>query len=210
MKNIRFGVLLIILQLVTAPIYCNASIAADAIHFTESQLAEAHNHVFIANVTSKIIGVSHTYYVFQVIEYLKAPINTSTIYFTANSGSEIAVSPATIFSEGVEYIIFCDEISEEYDITGNHYQYRLLSSVKPSEIENIRKTVLAEKAAESEHNIAPEVKIIDREPGQPNEQNIDPETVKRNRAETNTLLAIVYICIAGIYLFLIPVMKKGV
>lgn len=196
--------------MVTTPIYCKASIAADAIQFTESELAETHNHVFIANVTNKIIGVSHTYYVFQVIEYLKAPVNTSTIYFTANGGSEIAVSPATIFYEGVEYIIFCNEISEEYDISENYFRYRLLNSVKPAEIEKIRKMVQAEKAAEIEHTIAPEISVIDREHEQPVELNIDPEMVKKNRADTNTLFAIVFLCFAGIYLTLIPVMKKGV
>jgi hypothetical protein len=210
--------LVIILILNSAPIDCSASIAADADQPTTLELAEIFNHVFIVNVTSKIETTDRTFYVFNVTEYIKTPVNSSTLYFTAYGGSKIMVSPATTFYLGLDYLFFCDEINEEYSITGLHYNYKLLDSVNPTEIEDIRKTLMALQAATIEHTIAsPEIAIEDRELEQPVEplvnpgtkNDLDPETVKENRAQDNRLLTIVYLCIAGIYITLIPVMKNG-
>ncbi|MCJ7731577.1 hypothetical protein MUP51_04615 [Candidatus Bathyarchaeota archaeon] len=219
MKIIRMGLMVIILLLIITPAYCNASITAEDDQSTALELAEIFNHVFIVNVASKIVTNDRTYYVFNVIEYLKEPVNSSTIFLTAYGGSEIAVTPSTTFYLGLNYLFFCDEINEESSITGNHYQYMLLNSVDPEEIQNIRKSILAEKAAYVEGSVAtPEIAIEDREREQPVEPLINPptksiyldlETAKENRANDNTLLTIVYLCIAGIYIILIPGMKNG-
>ena len=218
MKIIRLGLIAVIQLLIITTTYCNASIAADADQPTTLELAEIFNHVVIVNVTSKIVTTDRTYYVFKVIEYLKAPVNSSTIFFTVYGGSEIRVSPATNLYMGVNYLFFCDEITEEYSITGNHYNYKLLDSVDTKEIDNIRRTLMAEKAASTNGVVAtPEIAIEDRELEQPVEplvnpgtkNDLDPETVKENRAQDNRLLTVVYLCIAGLYIPLIPVMKNG-
>ena len=219
MKIIRLRLTVIILLMIAQPIYSNASIAAETDQPTTIELAEIFKHVFIVNVTSKIETSDRTYYTFDVTEYLKAPVNSSTLYFTAYGGSEIMVSPATTFYTGQDYLFFCDEINEYYSITGLHYTFKLLNSVDPTEMEDIRKTLMAPKAVNTDGTIAtPEIAITDRELEQPVEPNInppsqqgdlDPEKVKEIRAQDNMLLAVVYLCIAGLYIFLIPVMKNG-
>ena len=211
--------MVIFILLITSPNGCNASIAAESDQPTTIELAEIFNHVFIMNVTGKIVTDDRTYYIFNVTEYLKDPVNASKLYFTAYGGSKIMVSPATNLYLGHEYLFFCDEISEEYSITGNHYTYKLLNAVDPSEIEEIRRIQNAVKAATIENTVpTPEIAITDRELEQPVEPNInpptkqidlDPETVKEKRAQANKLLTVIYLCIAGIYITLIPVMKNG-
>jgi hypothetical protein len=56
-----------------------------------------------------------------------------------SGGSEIAVSPSTSFFLDKEYIIFFDEIDENYRIVGYDYTYTLLNSVDLDDIEIIRK-----------------------------------------------------------------------
>jgi len=218
-KKAGLVLMVIILALITSNMGCNASIAAEANQPTTFEIAEIFNHVFIMNVTGKIVTTDRTYYTFNVTEYLKSLVNSSILYFTAYGGSEVMVSPATTFYLGLDYLFFCDEINEEYSITELHYNYKLPNSLEPNEIEDIRRTLMALKAANINCTVVnPEIAITDRELEQqvettinpPSEQrDLDPETVKENRARDNLLLTIVYLCIAGVYIFLIPVMKNG-
>jgi len=203
------------------PAYCNASVASDANSFTASQLADAFDHVFIANLTQKSIGTDYTYYVFYVIEYLTEPLKTSDIYLLTPGGSEILVSPSPTFYLGVEYLFFCDEITKEHRITGNKYQYKLLDSIDSDEIEDIRKSLQAERAATTEQVVAQPENAVnpDNIAEEAVEPLIDPEAkpwdfesakIKQNKADENKLLAFVFLCFAGMYLVLLPVLKKGI
>ena len=96
------------------PITCNASQAADVKPITIIELTETHNNIFIGTITSKTETTDRTHYVFNVTEYLKHPVNSSQIYLTCGGGSEIAVSPDISFFLGIEYVMFVDEIDDEY------------------------------------------------------------------------------------------------
>ena len=84
-------------------------------------------------------------------------INSTKVILTVDGGSEIAVSPSTSFSLGVEYIMFFDEIDDDYRIVDTDYYFTLLSSLDSTDIENIFKVsetydaaVTAQEAAETD------------------------------------------------------------
>ena len=190
--------MVIILALIAIPADCSASITGETDQPTIIELTEIFNHVFTVNVTGEIVTSDRTYYTLNVTEYLMTAVNSSILYFTVYGGSEVMVSPATILHLGLDYLFFCDEINEEYSITGLHYNYKLLNSVDPTEMEELRRTMMALKAATTYGTLTTvENAITNRELEQPVEPN------------TNLLLTIVYLCTAGIYITLIPVMKNG-
>ena len=80
----------------------------------------------------------NTHYVFNVTEYLKNSLNTTTIQLTVHGGSEIAVSPSTTFYMNIEYILFFDEIENDSRIIGKHIYYTLLNSVDSDDIRELQ------------------------------------------------------------------------
>ena len=120
---------------------CTASQAADAEPITIFEYAEHNEYIFIGKVISKNVTTDQTYYIFNVTEYLKHPLNSTQIYRTEHGGSEVAVSPSTFYYVNIEYIMFFDEIDEDYRILGNHVYYKLLNSVDTEDIETIRQPI---------------------------------------------------------------------
>ncbi|MCW4011439.1 MAG: hypothetical protein NWF07_00460 [Candidatus Bathyarchaeota archaeon] len=202
MKHIGLGILFISV-LVLSPMCCNASISSEADEVTITQLAEAFDLIFIANVTLKSIGTDHTYYGFHVIDYLTPSLNTTDLYLLVPGGSEIGISSSPTFYLRMEYVFFCDEITEDNRIMGNHYQYRLLDSVDVNKLENIVMRILAQRAA-STNCIVVDTALKHNNSIEP--QN--PEYVKNTRGEPNILWEVVFLCLAGMCLVLLLVIRR--
>ena len=202
MKQIGIGIL-IITVLVLSPIYCNASISSEANEVTITQLAEAFDHIFIANVTQKSIGTDHTYYAFHVTDSLTPSLNTTDLFLLVPGGSEIGISSAPTFYLGVSYVLFCDEINEDHRITGNQYQYRQLDSLNVNELQNIVMGMLARRAASTNCTVADTALKQNNSIELPN-----PEAVKNTRGKVHILWGRVFLCFAGMCLVLLPVIRK--
>ena len=56
----------------------------------------------------------------------------------ALGGSEIAVSPSTLFYTGLEYLVFFDELDEENKVIGFDYYASLLSQITDERLQTIR------------------------------------------------------------------------
>ena len=105
-------------------------------------------------------------------------------------GSEIAKSPSTSFFLDKEYIIYFDEIDENYRIVGNHYTYTLLNSVGSDILENIRKiqdvAVGGITASDETEDVAISIADIEKKPEYPIKE------------QARTLVSVALFGIAGI------------
>ncbi len=115
-------------------VHCFASQASSLPRETIIEIAENYEHIFIGTVINKTVESNSTRYVFNVTEYLKHPLNSSLIYRTEHGGSEVAVYPSTTYYVNIEYVMFFDEIDDNYGILGFDYTYLLVNSVDADDI----------------------------------------------------------------------------
>ena len=118
----------------------NASEVADpAPPLTLKELAQNYTHVFIGQVESKTIGANYTHYTFNVSEWLKNPIETSSIKWTENGGSMITHNSMVSLYPNVDFIVVFDEYN------GTHIQgsprFKLRNSYTESDIESLRRLI---------------------------------------------------------------------
>lgn len=79
LKKVLF--LLFLCQILFLPSsICIASEAADAEPIEIFDYAEHYEYIFIGKVISKQVTTDQTYYIFNVTEYLKHPLNSTQIY----------------------------------------------------------------------------------------------------------------------------------
>ena len=115
----------------------NASEVADpAPPLTLKELAQNYTHVFIGQVESKTIGANYTHYTFNVSEWLKNPIETSSIKWTESGGSVIVKIPSTSLYPNVEFIVFFSEYNGTH-IQGSHH-FKLRGPYTDSDLDGLR------------------------------------------------------------------------
>ena len=138
----------IIVLLTFNPVICLVSQASDVPKDIYAEIVKSHNHIFIGTATNKTIESDRTYYVFNVTEYLKHPLNAPEITLTAYGGYEIGVSPSTSFTVGQAYFVFFNELDEDNKIVGFDYYSKFLGSLDDSDILSIREVVNQVSATE--------------------------------------------------------------
>ncbi len=135
-RNIVLG---FVLLLTINPILCSASEAANVPDIIYAEVAKSYEHIFIGTAINKTIEADRTFYIFNISEYLKQPLNSTTLTLTVYSGSEV-VSPAGSYHVGEEYLVFFNEFEGDR-IVGLDYLTKFLGSLDDSEIQNIREVV---------------------------------------------------------------------
>jgi hypothetical protein len=136
-RNIVLGLILLI---TINPILCSASEAANVPDEIYTEVAKNYEHIFIGTVINKTIESDRTFYIFNITEYLKHPLNTTMITATVYSGSEV-VSPAGSYYVGEDYLVFFDELDMDNNIVGIKYSVKFVGSLSDSEIQSIREAV---------------------------------------------------------------------
>ena len=140
--------IILVLPLLVNSTICFASQASSLPSSVVIKIAENYDYGFIGTATNKTTESYRTYYVFNVTEYLKNPLNATEITLTAYGGYENGVSPSISFSLGHNYLVFFNELDEDNKIIGFDYDSKFLGSYDDSDILSIREVVNQVSATE--------------------------------------------------------------
>ena len=143
------------------PILCSASEAANVPDEIYTEVAKNYEHIFIGTVINKTIESDRTFYILNVTEYLKHPLNVTRITLTVYSGSEV-VSTAGSYYVGEDYLVFFNELDVGDNIVGIKYSVNFLGSLTDSEIQNIREVLtITDVSLIAKDNLAYEKELND-------------------------------------------------